>query len=174
MRVRSLPYLLFLFLSAQAFAQPHVYHFKELQRFLPEGDFGEYKRGQPAGETSSMMGFATSWAQVIYRLDTDTSRSSIFVKITDMLSIPSYMSMPGDIDKETETGYEKTVVYKTIRILETYDGSNKQGKLQLPVAKRFLIEISGDGIKSTGPLYDLLDRLNLEGLEKLGRQTESP
>lgn len=174
MRIRRLSFLLVVLFSVPVLAQPQVYHFKELQRFLPEGDFGAYKRGKPVGETSSMMGFSTSWAQVVYRLDTDTSRSSISVKITDMLSIPSYMSISGDIDKETETGYEKTVLYKTIRVLETYDSSTKEGKLQLPVARRFLVEISGTGIESTKPLYGLLDRVDLHGLEKLGQPTESP
>lgn len=163
-----------LLFSVPVLAQPQVYYYKELQRLLPEGDFGAYKRGRPTGETSSMMGFATSWAQVIYRSDSGTSRSSISVKITDMVSIPTYMSMSGDIDKETETGYKKTVVYKTIRVLEIYDSSTGEGKLQLPVANRFLVEITGSGIESTRPLYGLLDKLNLDGLQKLGRQAQSP
>ncbi len=121
-----------------------------------------------------MMGFSTSWAQVVYQFDTDTSKSSISVKITDMLSIPSYMSLTGDIDKETETGYEKTVLYRNIRILETYDSASKSGKLQLPVASRFLVEITGSRVESTRSLYDLLDMTDLEGLEKLGKPANSP
>lgn len=168
MRFRNLTYLLVLLLSVPVLAQPQVYNFRELQGFLPERDFDSYSRGKPTGETSSMMGFSTSWAQVIYKFDTDTSRSSISVKITDMLSIPSYLSLTGDIDKETESGYEKTVIYKDIRILETYDSVSREGKLQLPVANRFLVEITGSGIMSTRPLYDLLDRIDLAGLKKLG------
>lgn len=174
MRYWNLLCLLVLALSVPVLAQPQVYHFKELQRFLPEGDFGSYRRGKPTGETSSMMGFSTSWAQVIYRFDTDTSRSSISVKITDMVSMPSYMSLTGDVDKETENGYEKTVVYKDIRILETYDSVSEEGKLQLPVANRFLVEITGSGLGNTRPLYDLLDRIDLAGLKKLGEPSGSP
>ncbi len=172
MRLRLFSFMLLLLFTVAASAQPQVYHFKELQRLLPEGDFGPYKRGKPTGETSSMMGFATSWAQVIYRADTDTSRSTISVKITDMLSIPSYMYVASDVDKETPTGYEKTVLYDGIRVLETYDSTSEEGKLQLPVASRFLVEVTGSGIKSTTPLYNLLDRINLQSLEKLGKKPQ--
>ena len=172
MRPGNLSLMLLLLFVASALAQPQVYHFKQLEPFLPEGDFGAYKRGKPTGETSSMMGFATSWAQVIYRADTDTSRSTISVKITDMLSIPSYMYVASDVDKETETGYEKTVLYNGIRVLETYDSTSEEGKLQLPVENRFLVEVTGTGMKSTTLLYNLLDRLNLQALEKLGQKPQ--
>ncbi len=121
-----------------------------------------------------MMGFSTSWAQVIYQLSTDTSRSSISVKITDMISIPSYMNVTGDVDKETGTGYEKTVVYKDIRILETFDSVARQGKLQLPVANRFLVEITGTGLESTKSLFELLGKTDIEGLIKLAKPAGSP
>ncbi len=169
MRARTLSYLCVLMTAVPTFAQTQVYQFKELQRFLPSDDFENYSRGKPTGETSSMMGFATSWAQVIYMMFTDTSRSSITVKITDMLSIPSYMDVTTDVDKETGTGYEKTVLYKDIRILETFDSASRDAKLQLPVAKRFLVEITGTGVDSSKPLYGLLDRTDVEGLKKLAQ-----
>ncbi len=174
MSVKKIVFLLTILFPVAATAQQQVYHFKELQRLLPEGNVGEYKRGRPTGETSSMLGFATSWAQVVYRLDTDTTRSTISVKITDMVSIPSYMSISGDIDKETETGFERTVLYKGIRVLETYDSSSEEGKLQLPVASRFLVEVTGSGIGNVVPLYDLLDKVSLGELEKLGQATGTP
>ena len=174
MRARNLLHLFVLLLSVPVFAQPQVYQFKELQRFLPEGDYENYSRGKPTGETSSMMGFSTSWAQVNYQFSTDTSRSSISVKITDMISIPSYMNVTGDVDKETGTGYERTVVYKGIRVLETFDSVSRQAKLQLPVANRFLVEITGTGLESTKSLFDLLGRTDIEGLTKLANPAGSP
>lgn len=173
MPVKSFLFLLMLLLSAPVAAQQQVYHFKELQKLLPEGEYGSYKRSKPTGETSSMMGFATSWAQVVYRLDTDTARSTISVKITDMVSIPSYMSNTVDMDRETATGFERTVVYKGIRLLETYDSSSETGKLQMPVANRFLVEVTGSGLRDVVPLYDLLDRVPLVDLERLGQSAGS-
>ncbi len=174
MRIKIVPFFLVLFASVNAVAQPQVYNFKELQPFLPSGDFGAYKAGSPTGETSSMMGFSTSWAQVVYRLDTNGVTSTISVKITDMLSIPRYLSLFNDVDKRTPDGYEMTVLYRKIRILETYDSATQDGKLQLPVAKRFLVEVTGKGIGSTASLYEMLDRMNLEGLAALARPSQTP
>lgn len=174
MPIRNFLFIMVLFAAVSAVAQPQVYNFKELQRFLPEGDFGAYRPGSPTGETSSMMGFSTSWAQIIYRLDTNKVTSTISVKITDMLSIPSYLSLFNDIDKETATGYERTVFYKTIRILETFNSASHDGKLQFPIGRRFLVELTGTGIDSTAILYEMLDRMNLEGLARLTQPSESP
>lgn len=174
MHTRNLLFFVVFLFAVPLIAQQQVYHFRDLEHFLPEGNLDGYKPGKPTGETSSMMGFSTSWAQVIYTLDTGSVKSSISVKITDMLSIPAYLSVFGDIDKKTSTGYEKTVVYKTIRVLETYDGTTRNGKLQLPVARRFLVELTGAGIENTRPLYDLLDKMNLSGLAKLAHPQETP
>ncbi|MCL4511999.1 MAG: hypothetical protein M1470_13145 [Bacteroidetes bacterium] len=166
MHANRLSYFLVLLFSSAAAAQPQIIHFKQLQQFLPQGDYETYTCGKPTGETASMMGFSTSWAQVIYRYSTDSISSTISVKITDMLNIPSYMSVSGDVDKETETGYEKTVLYKNIKVLETFDSTSQEAKLQLPFADRFLIEITGNNIPGTKSLYGLLDKTNLEGLDK--------
>jgi hypothetical protein len=174
MRMKFLLFLLILLSSGPLASQPQVYQFKELQRYLPAGDFENYVRGKPSGETSSMMGFSTSWTQVVYLLSTDTSKSSISLKITDMVSIPSYMDVSGDVDKETPTGYEKTVLYKDIRVLESFDSVSRSGKLQLPVSSRFLVEITGTGMESTELLYNLLDRTDIEGLRKLAQPAGSP
>ncbi len=174
MNARHILFFIVLLFAIPVLAQQQVYRYKDLEHFLPEGDIDGYKPGKPSGETSSMMGFSTSWAQVVYSLDTGSVASTISVKITDMLSIPSYLSAFGDVDKQTATGYQKTVVYKTIRVLETYDGASHSGKLQLPVASRFLVELTGAGIYSTNPLYDLLERVNLSGLAKLAHPREAP
>lgn len=76
-------------LSAPAIAQPQIVDFKQLQQFLPQGRFGDYLPDKPTGETSTMMGFFTSWAQVDYRSPTDSTILS--AKITDLLNIPNYM-----------------------------------------------------------------------------------
>ncbi|HEY9165651.1 MAG TPA: hypothetical protein VIS48_05765 [Candidatus Kryptonia bacterium] len=164
--------LLFLiFVSVNALAQPQIINFRELQQFLPQADYEVYKRARPTGETSSMMGFSSSWAQVNYIYTTDSSVSSISVKITDMLNLPSYMSISptisGDMDRETETGYERTTMHKDTKVLESYDTVAHQGKLQFLVARRFLVEITGMFISNTKPLYALFDMIDLDGLRKI-------
>lgn len=159
-------FLLFTVLSAMA--QPQVVNFKQLQQFLPQGNFGNYLPEKPSGETSTMMGFSTSWAQVDYRSLTDSSAMS--VKITDLLNIPSYMSvapsMNSDTLRATPVGYEKIVMYKNLKIMETYDSTSHQAKLQAYFANRFLLELNGRGISKPEILYGLLDKINFDGLSK--------
>lgn len=171
MRAKSLPcFFVFLF-SIDAIAQPQVVNFKDLQQLLPQGDFQNFVCGKPTGETSTMMGFSTSWAQVIYRAATDSINGTVSVKITDMLNIPSYMSIAptlnAKLDRETGTGYEKTVMYKDAKVLETYDSASHQAKLQLSLANRFLIEISGEDVRDPEALYAFLDKTDLDGLRKI-------
>ncbi len=165
--MKSLLFLIVLLVSTAAYCQPQIVDYTKLEKFLPEKTFGGYQRGKPVGETSSMMGFSTSWALVTYTLPPDSSEIQLSVKITDMLNIPS-LSMPlPNINRQTSDGYEKTVVYKGIRVLETCDSTDRQEKLQFPLAGRFLVEISGKGTQDISELYGLLDITDLSGLKKL-------
>lgn len=169
MRANYLLVILILISPAVVLAQVQIVQFKDLEEFLPQGDYGTYTRGNPTGETSSMMGFATSWAQVGYFSAEGSTGGTISVKITDMVNLPSYVSTTDDTDKKTETGYERTVFYNGFRVLEIYDSLSHQGKLQAPVANRFLVEISGTGIGNTQALFGLLEKTNLVGLVTLVR-----
>ena len=152
-----------------AMAQPQVVSFKKLQQFLPQDSLGKYLPDKPTGETSTMMGFSTSWARVNYRSTIDSSVLS--TKITDLLNIPSYMSivpsMNGDSVHSAPSGYEKLVSYRDLKVVETYDSVNHQVKLQTYYANRFLLEINGTGISNPSILYELLDKINFEGLKGL-------
>ncbi|MFZ1081836.1 MAG: hypothetical protein WAO19_07915 [Candidatus Kryptoniota bacterium] len=161
-------FIVFLF-SLSAIAQPQVVNFKQLQQFLPQGNFGNYSAEQPTGETSTMMGFSTSWAQVNYHSSTDSS--AVSARITDLLNIPSYMSIAPPVNSDsirsTPVGYEKTVMYKDLKIMETYHGTTHRAKLQSYFANRFLLEINGENVSDTNVLYGLLDKINLDGLRAL-------
>lgn len=177
MHVKSLPYFFVPLFSIVALAQPQVVSFKDLEQLLPQVDFPNFTRGKPTGETSTMMGFSTSWAQVTYRAATDSVDGKVSVKITDMLNIPSYMSIASavntELDHETGTGYEKTVAYKDMKVLETYDSTSREAKLQLTLMSRFLIEISAEGIDDPKTLYEFLDKTDLEGLRRIAQPAGS-
>lgn len=162
-----------LLLSVSAAAQPQVLGFKELQQFLPRGDFQNYARGKMDGETSSMMGFATSWAQVRYSSSSDSNKCTVSIKITDMLNIPSYMSLPPspaeDPARPTGSEHKKTVSYDSMNVIETYDSTSHQAKLQVTLATRFLIEINGEGLVGASVLYLFFDKIAIEGLKKIAQ-----
>ncbi len=120
-----------------------------------------------------MMGFASSWAEVTYAARADTTGKEISVKITDMLNIPSYMSIPispsDSSSQYVHSGRRKTVTYKNMSVFETSDSTLRQAKLQTAVATRFLIEINGDGISIADSLYPFLDSTDVEGLRKIAQ-----
>jgi hypothetical protein len=155
-----------LLFSISAIAQPQIVDFKKLQQFLPQDNFGNYLPEKPTGETSTMMGFSTSWAQVNYRSSIDSS--TVSVKITDLLNIPSYMSTApstnGRIVHSTPVGYDETVMYKGLKVTETYDSTSHQAKLETYFANRFLLEINVEDISDPNILYGLLNKINLDGL----------
>ena len=169
--MNKLPVFVFIFFSISAAAQQQVVHFKDLQQFLPQGEFLNYVRGKADGETSSMMGFTTSWAQVTYSSMPDSNKGTVSIKITDMMNIPSYMSVPpsalNSSSRSTGSGYKRTLNYNNLNVLETYDSTSHQAKLQITLATRFLIEISGAGIIDPGILYSFLDKTDVEGLKKI-------
>jgi hypothetical protein len=171
--VNLLTFFIFLLVSLSAAAQPQVVNFKQLQQSLPQGDIQNYTRGRTYGETSTMMGFVTSWAQVTYLSSADSNSGTISVKITDMLNISSYMSIPlspqGNSNPSTVSGYKNTVSHNNMNVLETYDSTSRQAKLQLTLATRFLIEINGSGVTSPGVLYLFLDRVDVDSLEKIAQ-----
>jgi hypothetical protein len=163
------------FLYASGFAQPQIVNFKQLQQFLPKDNVGHCIPGTPTGETSTMMGFSTSWAQVEYRCQEDSGIISI--KITDLLNIPSYMSAASSVNADTirttPVGYERVTSYKNLKVVETYDSVSQQGKLQAYFANRFLFEINGKKINRTDILYAFLDKINLDGLRAISQDSKN-
>ena len=157
------------FLSAAVLHQ--VVDFKDLQQFLPQGELDGYVRGKMSGETSTIMGFTSSWAEVAYSARTDKNRAGISIKITDMLNIPSYMSIPispsDSSNHQMLSAHKNTVVHKKMSVFETSDSTLHQARLQTAVATRFLIEINGNGISLADSLYPFLDSTDVEGLKKI-------
>jgi hypothetical protein len=118
-----------------------------------------------------MMGFTTSWAQVTYSSTPDSSKSTVSIKVTDMLNIPSYMSVApspsANQEHSVELGYKRTVSYNNLNVFETYDSASHQAKLQLTIATRFLIEVSGEVITDPSQLFSFLDRTDIQSLKRI-------
>jgi hypothetical protein len=54
-----------------------------------------------------------------------------------------------------------------LKVIEIYDSTAHLTKLQTYFANRFLLELSGENISSSDLLYQLLDRINLDGLRAI-------
>jgi len=68
-----------------------------------------------------------------------------------------------EIDKETETGYEKTSTYQGYKSHEEYNRSSKDGEVTVLVADRFVVEVRGNNL----PMEAIMAALGTVDLTKL-------
>jgi hypothetical protein len=122
--------------------------FRELKALLPESLKG-MKRGDASGEKSGAMGMSISKAEASYDSD---SGASVDIEITDMGGINNFAAAAQfgwamqEIDRETKTGYEKTMTIAGYKGYEEYDRENKSGKVQVMVKGRFMVEARGSSV----------------------------
>lgn len=147
--------------------------FRELKALLPE-TLGDLKRTNIEGEKVAAMGMNISNANADY--SDDESGISIDLKITDLGSVSGLSGLASfgwymvDINKENETGYEKTITYKGNKGFEKYDNQGKYGELSILVAKRFVIEANGNNVSmdQMKAAVDMIDIGKLESWKDFG------
>lgn len=138
-----------------------------LKDFLPAKLAG-MKRTDAAVERNQMMGVDMAVARARY----EAADSSIRIVIMDVgnLSGPMKMGMTrwtmAQYNRETETGYEKTITYKGYKGMEEYDNSEKDGGLRVFVADRFVVEVSGNQT-SIEAVKKAMDEIDLKKLASL-------
>jgi hypothetical protein len=139
--------------------------FRELKALLPE-TIANLKRTEATGEKTGAAGFTVSMAKGQYA-DADVSLSLEIVDTGGIAGIGT-MAMAAwamaDIDKETETGYEKTTKVEGYKAFEKYDNQSKSGEINVLVADRYIVNVHGNNItvdRMKGALADLdLDKLS--------------
>ena len=147
--------------------------FRELKSLLPE-NVGDLKRSNLEGEKVAAMGMNISTASADYN-DAENS-VSIDIKITDLGSVSGLSGLAAygwymvDIDKENDSGYEKTITYKGSKGYEKYDNEGKYGELSILVAKRFVIEANGNNVSmdQMKAAVDMIDVGKLESWKDVG------
>ncbi len=145
--------------------------YKVLKDMLP-ADLSGMKRTEATGEKTSAMGINISNAEGRYRND---AGNSMTVKITDIGSLSGLAGMATyawastDIDRETETGYEKTAMFNGYKSHEKYDKGSKSGELSALVAGRFAVEVQGYGVDMDA-IKDAMSKLDLRKLDGMKNQ----
>ncbi len=154
-----------------ASAQQEAIHFKTLEQMLPSAQLAGFTRQKPTGSTQKTMGMAISEASVRYaRPPSSSDHVTLTAKITDMVGMPMMgglaMMAMGSQESETDTSRTRTVtVQKHKGSEETSTGTSKSCKLSIPVASRFMVEISGSNTDDAKLLYALADSMALDKLE---------
>ncbi|MCZ7609974.1 MAG: hypothetical protein M5U17_07380 [Ignavibacterium sp.] len=147
--------------------------FRELKALLPEA-IASLKRTNIEGEKVAAMGMNISTANADY--SDDQNNQSIDLKITDMGNIAGLSGLAAygwymvDIDKENETGYEKTTTFKGNKAYEKYNNQDKYGELSILVAKRFVVEANGNNVSMNEikAAAEMIDFSKLESWKDFG------
>ena len=126
--------------------------FRELKTFLPES-LSDLPRTNSEGEKGGAMGVIMSSATGTYESE-DNNRARVTIKITDMGTLQGAMMLGNawlmtEIDKESDTSYERTTRYEGNPAYEKFDrrGEHTSGKMQTVVGKRFLVEVEGRDVE---------------------------
>ena len=125
-------------------AQP-VNH-RVLLEMLPDEAAG-MPRTETEGQSTNMGGaFAVSTLEATYQAEGETSR--IEISINDLGALPSAAMFGAgwamvDMDKETPTGYERTITYQGHRGYRKYDTESRRGELSALVAGRYIVQVEG-------------------------------
>ena len=146
-----------------------VVDFRDLKALLPE-TLGDLKRANAEGEKSGSMGFTISKAEADY--NNEDYSQSMDIEITDLAGASGFAGLAAwgwamvDIDKETETGYEKTTKYKGHKAYEKYDNEYQNGSIEVLVSGRFMVSVSGNNVPME-MIKSSIDEIDFAQLESM-------
>ncbi|MGH9196956.1 MAG: hypothetical protein ACRD1T_14600, partial [Acidimicrobiia bacterium] len=149
--------------------------FRELKALLPESLPG-MKRTNATGEKTAAMGFKVSKAEGRY---TNDQGGSIDITISDTGTLSGFTAMAAygwalaEMDRETESGYEKTTKIGGYKGYEKYDNESKNGEVNVLVGQRFVVEVDGNGV-GMDVLKGALSKIDLAKLDAKKTQGVQP
>lgn len=136
--------------------------YSKLKALLPESLSG-MKRTDATGEKTAAMGMQISNAEGSYSSE---QGGSMTIKITDIGSmtglagVTAYAWSAASVDRESDTGYEKTSTIKGFKSHEKYDNSGKYGEVSVMIADRFVVEVNGNGVDMAA-IKDAIGKVDL-------------
>jgi hypothetical protein len=146
-----------------------VVDFRLLKDMLPE-QVGPLNRTSATGEKNSGMGFTISETRGKYASEDGNQRLEIEIK--DMGSMKGWAGLAAwgwtmaEVDKETDTGYERTIEYKGHKGFEEFDSETQDGKIEVFVAKRYMVSVHGWDVPME-LIKEGLDEVDVGGLEDM-------
>ncbi len=153
--------------AAQKNGPVETIDFRKLKELLPD-DADGLPRKSANGEKNGMAGFNFSTATGRYE-NADNSEN-IDLAIVDAGGTGALMGMAAwsmiDMDKETESGYEKTTKIGDNKAYEKYDNTSKSGEVAVMVSNRFIITIKGQGV-DMDKIKAVLDDVDLDKLSDM-------
>jgi hypothetical protein len=144
--------------------------FRVLKELLPEA-IADMKRVSSEGSRSNMVGIASSRAEAVYE---DGKGGRIAYGITDVGTLTGVTAMALawvniEIDKEGDSGYERTTTVSGRKAYERYDKATRTGALDVIVAGRFIVGAKASGVEMK-VFKEAVAKLDLAKLDALKSQ----
>lgn len=143
-----------------------VVDFRKLKELMPEKLAG-MERTTHSGEKTGAMGFKISMAEARY----EDGESILRVNITDaggvgmaIMGLAAWSAI--EIDRETESGYERTTTIEGYKSFEKYDGNSRHGELSMIIGERFIVNLEGDNVDED-VFRKAVKKLKVSELEKM-------
>ena len=151
--------------------------FRRLKELLPESIAG-LKRVRSDGSRTNVMGIASSGAEATYE---DGKGGRIELELKDVGTLAGVTAMAFawinvEIDKEGDSGYERTTSVNGRKAYERYDKAARTGSLDVIVAGRFIVGARATGVemKVFKEAVAKLDLAKLEALKVQGLPPAAP
>lgn len=147
-----------------------VIHHSQLKALLP-AEFSGMKRTNSEAGKQAAMGMNISYAEASYSDD----NASLDAKITDISAMASFMRMAqyawanSEMERESDSGYERTTKIDGFPAKEEYDNSGKYGRVEVMVDGRFIVEVSGSDVDME-KIVGLVKAIDLKKLQSLQPQ----
>jgi hypothetical protein len=142
--------------------------FRRLKDMLPEALPG-MQRVSASGQGGEAMGLKGSSATARY---SDGRDASITIAIADMASLSGLTALASrfdpNVEKETDTGYERVRRVDGQLVHERYDRKTRSGELSIILAERFAVTVEGHGVPAEA-LGSALKRIDVTRLASAGR-----
>ncbi len=123
-----------------------VMGFRDLKEIMPGRLLG-MERTKHTGEKTSAMGFAISQAEAEY----EDGAQNLEVQVVDAgqfgmmkMGVAAWATM--EIDRESDTGYERTIEIDGHKAYEKWDAHSGRAELILLYKDRYIITLKGDGL----------------------------
>jgi hypothetical protein len=137
--------------------------FHQLKDMLP-GSLPGMQREETSGQNGEAMGLKGSSASARYG---DGAGARVTIEITDLASLSGLAGLAAKVDprmeKETDTGYERTTKVDGQLLHERYDRRTRSGEVNMIIADRFVVTVRGAGIDAA-TLTNSLKQVDLSKL----------
>jgi hypothetical protein len=129
--------------------------FRKLKELMP-AELEGLKRTESTGEKNAFGAFSMSTAKAHFKKSKDQDdekEPSINIELIDYggAEMAKGLAMAwtmAEIDKDSDSGYEKTVKVKGNPAMETWEKEGKRGRVQILVAGRYIVTVETQNIPS--------------------------